>query len=112
MLRLIALIVICASACGPAGVQELQILSKGGPPVSVSINGVESVRVQCNGGLMLRPGEQGVPSLPWDLRVVDQQTGQTMLDQRIIELPRWVLIQRASAGVSASPIAGPFVPCT
>ncbi len=91
--------------------QELQILSKGGPPVSVGINGAETTGVPCNGGVVLRPGEQGVPPLPWDLKIVDQGTGRILFDQRIAELPRWLLIQRNSAGVSASPIAGPFVPC-
>jgi hypothetical protein len=112
MPRLIALVVIFALACAPAGPQQLQILSKGGPAVSVSVNGVAAVVVPCNGGYALKPGEEGVPPLPWDLKVTDQATGRTMLEQRITELPRWVLIQRASAGVSASPISGPFVPCT
>jgi hypothetical protein len=111
MLRLIALVAVCVLACTPAGVQELQILSKGGPLVSVAINGAEALSVSCNGGVVLRPGDQGTPPLPWDLKVVDQTTGRVVFDQRIAELPRWLLIQRNTAGVSASPILGPFVPC-
>ena len=111
MLKLIALIAICASACSPAGPQQLQILSKGGPLVSVAINGAQVASVPCNGGLVFRPGQEGVPQLPWDLKVLDQSTGRVVLDQRITELPRWLVIFRDSAGVSASPVAGPFVPC-
>ena len=111
MLRAIALVAICAAACAPAGPQQLQILSKGGPLVSVAINGVQLASVPCNGGLVFRPGENGVPQLPWDMKVVDQSTGRVALEQRITELPRWLVIFRDSAGVSASPIAGPFVPC-
>lgn len=77
---MIALVAVCASACAPT---ELQILSKDGPPASVGINGAEAIRAPCNGGVVLRPGELGVPPLR---------------------------IQRDSAGVSASFIVGPVVP--
>jgi hypothetical protein len=107
----LALIAIYAPACAPAGPQQLQILSKGGPPVSVAINGAQVANVPCNGGLVFRPGENGAPQLPWDLKVVDQSTGRVVLEQRITELPRWLVVFRDSAGVSASPIAGPLVPC-
>jgi len=111
VIRLVALIAICASACSPAGPQQLQVLSKGGPLVGVTINGAPVASVPCNGGFVFRPGEAGVPALPWDMKVVDQTTGRVVLEQRITELPRWLVIFRDSAGVSASPIAGPFVPC-
>ena len=116
MLRVIALVAICASACSPAGPpagpQQLQILSKGGPPVSVAINGAQVASVPCNGGLAFRPGEDGVPPLPWDVKVVDQSTGRVVLEQRMTELPRWLVVFRDSAGVSASPISGPVVSCS
>ena len=111
MLRLIALIAILATACSPVGRQELQILSKGGPPVSVAINGPHVASLPCNGGLVFRPGEEGVPRLPWDVKVVDESTGRVLLEQRVTELPRWLVVFRNSAGVSASPVLGPFVPC-
>ena len=111
MLRLIALVAFCALACSPTGPQELQILSKGGPLVSVAINGAQVASVPCNGGLVFRPGEDGVPPLPWDVKVVEQSTARVVLEQRIAELPRWLAIFRDSAGVSASPVLGPVVSC-
>lgn len=119
MLRLLAVAAICVSACAPAGPQELQILSKGGPLVAVIvINDAEVARVQCNGGAVLRPFDEvrqpvvhEVPPLPWDLRVFDQHAGRTMLRERVSELPRWLVIFRDSAGVSSAPVLGPFVPC-
>lgn len=111
MFRVIALIAICTSACSPTGPQELQILSKGAPLVSVTINGAQVVSVPCNGGLVVRPGQEGVPQLPWDVKVIDQSRGRVLLEQRVTELPRWLVVFRDSAGVSASPVVGPFVPC-
>jgi hypothetical protein len=108
---LIALTAFCASACSPTGPQELQILSKGGPLISVAINGVQVASVPCNGSLVVRPGDAGVPPLPWDVKVVDQSTGRIALEQRIAALPRWLVVFRDSAGVSASPVLGPVVPC-
>ncbi len=112
MLRLVAFTAIWVSACMPAGPQELQILSKGGPVVAVIvINDAEVARIPCNGGAVLRPQEGRTPALPWRLKVFDQRAGRTMHSERITELPRWLVIFQDSAGVSASPILGPVVPC-
>ena len=91
--------------------QTLYVISKGAPTVSVRINGVESAVVPCNGGASLEPGDQGLPELPWSLHVIDQTSGRAMLEERVTELPRWLLVQRDSAGLSSSAISGPFVPC-
>jgi hypothetical protein len=90
---------------------QLAIISKGGPEASVRINGTEAVRVPCNGGAALTPGDQGLPALPWNLQVVDQANSHIMLDERVTKLPRWLLIQRDLAGLSTNAIAGPFVAC-
>ena len=90
---------------------QLQILSKGAPTSLIRINGTDAITVACNGGAALRPGESGVPPLPWDVEVSEQRSGRHLLSQRITELPRWLLVTRDSAGVSTSPISGPFVPC-
>jgi hypothetical protein len=112
---LVTLVVVVAVACNAPPFGEsyggLQVLSKGGPPVKVQVNGRDAVDVPCNGGERLLPGEKGLPRLPWDVKVISQSDGRTLLDERIEELPRWLLVQRDSAGVSSSPISGPFVPC-
>ena len=112
MVRSLVLAAICASACAPTGPQQLQIVSKGGPLVAVIvINDAEVARVGCNGGIVLTPQEGRAPALPWNLKVFDQRAGRTMLTERITELPRWLVIFQDSAGVSASPILGPVIPC-
>ncbi len=79
--------------------------------MSIAINGAQVATVPCNGGFVFRPGEAGAPPLPWDVKVMDQSTGRVVLEQRIAELPRWLVIFRDSAGVSASPVLGPVVSC-
>src|SRR5687768_9902274 len=105
----IASVLACSAPPLPTG--GLQILSKGSPPVKVQVNGQDVAQVACNGGELLIPGEKGLPGLPWDVRVISVGDSRTLLDQRITDLPRWLLVQRDSAGVSSSPISGPFVPC-
>jgi hypothetical protein len=119
VVRVLAFVIACALACSPAGRQQLQILSKGGTVVAVVIiNGSEVARVACNGGAVIRPREEvrqpvvhQVPPLPWDLRVFDQVAGQAMLNERVTELPRWLVIFRDSAGISSAPVLGPFASC-
>jgi hypothetical protein len=112
----IALLLMLALSCTPMGPtptgrQELQILSKGGPTVSIAINGAEVLAVECGGGAVVRPRVDGVPPLPWAVKLTDRDTGRVRLDERISELPRWLVIFRDSAGVSASPVSGPVPVC-
>jgi hypothetical protein len=113
---LLAIAALAVLACNASPIEEerggLQVLSKGGPPVNLQVNGQDVAEVACNGGEFLTPGEKGLPRLPWDLKVISLTDGRTLLDQRVIELPRWLLVQRDSVGISSSPILGPFVPCT
>ena len=124
MLRLTPFFLALAAGCtavaplptpattGGLPIGQLAIISKGGPAASVRINGTEAVRVPCNGGAALTPGDQGLPALPWNLQVVDQANSHVMLDARVTELPRWLLIERDSAELSTNAIAGPFVACS
>jgi hypothetical protein len=99
-------------AIGPAAAMRLlQILSKGSTSVIVRVNGAEAARVPCNGGVALDPSTAGLPALPWNIEVVRESDGVRLLDQSVSDLPRWLLVQQDLAGVSASPILGPFVPC-
>jgi hypothetical protein len=114
---LAAVIVIALVACSApfieVGVKHVgvQVLSKGSPTVKVLVNGQDAVHVPCNGGELLVPGMNGLPPLPWELKVVALNDGRTLFDEPITELPRWLLVQRDSAGLSSSPIAGPVVAC-
>lgn len=99
-------IVIDASTQGAS----LYVLSKGGPDVTVLVNGSAAARVACNGGAAIRPRADLTPDLPWEV-VVRTSDGAVLLDQRVTSLPKWLLVQAHSAGVSDAPIAGPFVPC-
>jgi hypothetical protein len=123
MLRWAALVLALAAGCTAVGPvptpattsglpqAQLAIISKGGPAASIRINGTEALRVPCNGGAALTPGAQGLPALPWTLQVVDQANSQILLDELVTELPRWLLIERDSAGLSTNAISGPFVAC-
>jgi len=91
---------------------QLYALSKGGPPVIVRVNGRDASRLPCNGGVAIMAGADVVPPLPWDLSVVRESDGRVLLEERVTDLPRWLLVERDAAGLSASPIAGPFVPCS
>lgn len=106
-------VLIFATACAPVSPVtqgDLQILSKGAPTVIVTINGVERMRVTCNGTGVIRPGGT-MPSPPFDLRVTRQDNGGLLLNGRITELPRWILVTRESASVSDVPVSGPVVAC-
>lgn len=112
--RLILTGLVFAAACSPVGppapAAQLEILSKGAPTVIVEVDGVERMRVSCNGTGVVTPGGR-MPSPPFNLRIVRQDDGRPLLNQRITELPRWVLVTRDSADVSDAPIDGPFVAC-
>ena len=83
---------------------------RGNPPVIIEIGAFEAAHIPCDGGGVLRPGEGGVPSLPWDLRVVKQSDGQVLLSSRVTDLPKWVVMFGADAGIGSIPVAGPQGP--
>lgn len=89
----------------------LYALSKGAAEVTIRVNGVDRGRLPCNGGVAIQPGADGMPALPWQLTVVRPSDGRVLLDDRVTALPRWLLVQGESAGISTAPISGPFVPC-
>ena len=90
---------------------RLYALSKGGPAVVIRINGREEARLACNGGVAILAGADRTPALPWDLVVVRESDGTQLLAQRVTTLPQWLVVTHDLAGLTAQPIAGPFVPC-
>lgn len=89
----------------------LYALSKGAAEVTIRVNGIDRARLPCNGGAAIRPGADGTPTLPWQLTVVRLSDGRVLLDDQVTALPRWLLVQGDTAGISTAPISGPFVPC-
>ncbi len=87
--------------------ETLNLDLRGNPPLTVSIDGVEVARFACDEGGVLIPGRAGLPNLPWDLQVVDQRSGASILATQITELPKWILMFGAEIGIGDLPAAGP-----
>ena len=94
-----------------SGAPMLDIQSKGGPAVTVRVNGVDAARVACNGGEVMFAADQRAMLLPWSVQVLRESDGRVLLDQRVSALPRWMLITQTTVGISDQAIAGPYVPC-
>jgi hypothetical protein len=94
-----------------SGAPRLDILSKGGPAVVVRVNGADAARVACNGGEAIFAADRGAFLLPWKVQVVRESDGRILLDQRVSDLPRWMLVTRNTVGISDQAIAGPRVAC-
>lgn len=54
---------------------SLYVISKGGPPVVVRVNGFAGATVACNGGAAIRPRADLTPDLPWQVVVARQADG-------------------------------------
>lgn len=113
----LALVLLVTASCSampapsPAiGSSVLSIDSRGGHNAVVVIGGSEITRVACDRGDVLRPGERGVPPLPWELRIRAVSDGRNLLAARVTELPQWVVIIGSEAMISRSPVAGPKGP--
>lgn len=84
------------------------IENRGGPAFTVEIGGMEIRTAVCDSGLGLRPGEDNVPLLPWDLTLVRVKDGNAILDRSINDLPHWfVLIGDRTIGPVDAPVEGP-----
>ena len=94
-----------------SGAPRLDVLSKGGPTVVVRVNGVDAAHVACNGGDVIFAADQRAFLLPWSVQVVRESDGKILLDQRVTDLPRWMLVTQAMVGISEQAIAGPYVAC-
>ncbi len=91
----------------PAG---LNIDSRGGPPMVVTVGGSEVARIACSGGEILSPGVAGLPPLPWQVQVLRQRDRSVLLTTTITTLPKWMLLVGDSVALSDTPVAGPAGP--
>jgi hypothetical protein len=94
-----------------SGAPQLDVLSKGGPAAVVRINGVDAVHVACNGAEVISATDQGTFRLPWNVQVLRESDEKILLDERVTDLPRWMLVTQTNVGISDRPIAGPYVAC-
>ena len=88
----------------------LNIESRGGPAVIIRIGATEAARISCDGGAVLTPGLQGMPSLPWELQVSRQSNNQLLLVRTISTLPQWLVLLGNNVFLSDSPVLGPAGP--
>src|SRR6266545_4313289 len=101
MRLLVALSVVVAAACAPSGPPTRE------PDITGTVTHVSDDRTsvlveerpQETSGSAIRPGADLVPVLPWDLTVVRESDGRVLLHERVTRLPRWLLVQRDSAGL-------------
>jgi hypothetical protein len=93
---------------GPVG---LYVENRGGPALSVAINGTKVAAVACNTTSLLVPSENGVPPLPWDVSVTTGPTAVVVYSGRLTSVPAWFLqIGGTVLGIGTTPPIGPSGP--
>ncbi len=89
----------------------LYVENRGGPALTVAINGIDVGTVACGAYPTFTPGDNNVPPLPWQLTIALTADGSTVLDQQVTQLPRWLVqIQNETLGISNYPVLGPPPP--
>ena len=95
----------------PPGVPAvLNVDGRGNPPITLEVNGAEVAHYGCTIGALLKPGDPGVPPLPWQLSVVRQSDDSILLTSTVDTLPRWLVLIGSQALISSAPVAGPAGP--
>ena len=109
-------LVACAAPTPVASPDPVLYLeNRGGLQFTVRISGAVVATVSCGSGAALRPGQENVPELPWDLTIVRVRDGRTLVATRVSELPpRWFVQigdDVVTRGLSDVPVLGPVVTC-
>lgn len=100
-----------APTTSPRLPQELYLENRGGPTFTVRIGGNDITTVSCDAGATLTAGQENVPPLPWDVKLIRVRDGATIVAAQITGLPRWfVQIGDEPLGFSTSPVGGPMGP--
>lgn len=94
------------------GVQDvLSVENRGGPALSVRVNGVEVLQLPCDDSRTIEPGVNGLPPLPWTVTVARRTGDVIVATQAISTLPQWYLqIGDTSLGFGRTPPSGPAGP--
>lgn len=86
----------------------LTVENRGGPALSIRIDGIEVLQLPCDDTREITPGLDGVPPLPWTVTVARIKGDVFLATQPIANLPEWYLqIGDASMGFGTSPPIGP-----
>jgi hypothetical protein len=107
-------------ACAPVVPSETPTLTspsalwaenRGGPALAFQIGGTVVTTVACDDGAALIPGQDGVPSLPWDLEIIRVGDGTIVAHSTVTNLSQYfVQIGETDLGPSTIPILGPAGP--
>ncbi len=97
-------------AARPAAAAGLNVDSRGGPAIIVTVGGRDVARIPCSGGETLRPGVGDVPPLPWEMQVLRQNDRTVLLTTTVTTLPKWLLLVGDSVALSETPVAAPGGP--
>jgi hypothetical protein len=86
---------------------------RGNPPVLLRINGVDVAHLACTEGgtRAFAPGADGVPLLPWDLKVIRERDGTVLISEHVTSMPKWLLLfADGTGGIGSLPALGPMPP--
>jgi hypothetical protein len=79
-------------------------------PVILQIGDFEQ-RIGCTDATEeFAPGENGVPMLPWDLKIIRQRDGQLLLEAHVTTMPKWLLMFDDNPQLGVTPALGPAPP--
>jgi hypothetical protein len=75
----------------PAAGAQLTVENRGGETFNVTIGGTVVATLACGQVVVIVPGANNVPALPWDLAVVRVSDNSTLIASRLASLPRWIV---------------------
>jgi hypothetical protein len=76
------------------------------------IGSAPEVPLPCGASVALRPGEVGLPDLPWSVVARRAGSSEAVLTEQVPALPRWfVQIGNDAPGISSNAVLGPSVTC-
>ena len=89
----------------------LSVENRGGPTLSVRIDGAEVLQLPCNDTREISPGVDGIPQLPWVVTVARLRDDVVVSTEQISVLPQWYLqIGDSALGFGRTPPLGPAGP--
>jgi hypothetical protein len=87
---------IGASPAPPTIPPTLTVDNRGGPTLSIRVNGEEVVQLACGQTREIAPGIDGIPSLPWTVTVARLSDDSLLETESIADLPEY-FVQNSDA---------------